>query len=1194
MSELLNYWSNSLISAELCSPSIQNNMKIKLTWAEIAGGCVPKKFVAKIFEHAEKEQKEVNGSKPKAIEHLDLLLAPFSLNRPVSGRPNATREYVPLWIGATLDRAGNLIPDGDTPPFIIRELLAPNAGSELLVGQAQSQEKFKEENIDLLGQNTWDEHVRYMEALWEHVTETTVDRIIRAGTGTAIICLKEADPQGINSNLIELLSTYQHASSKATSSTALNTLISLTEKNGLKADEYSKDALIHHRGHVSPNFGLSMSQREANAQIGLLETGDILAIEGPPGTGKTTLMQSVIASGIVTAALKDNEPFVALACSTNNQAVLNLNKSLAEATQSTTDAPFSRRWLPEPSKITGNSVTLDTLGTYFASSDKYNQTDTDTVLAMTLSARRSWDGGHSLFENRDYFEAARQHYIITAREFLSPSLSTVSEVKKLLLKKMHELNSSLETISSSTSLINKLSSKYNAPSREVADKINALITTAEWPSIEAEAENLKIQISADEHKISNNLRVGRELLETLGFLDWFFPRRKISRAAEHFRNNNNHELSSVVLDCRKPDQAIRKVNHWIDDASKNVEALKQELEGKLTIKAGYEGLKQDLQELAHCSALISKELPRYISFKNGAAPTPCECEDITKVQELVDKGLRRQLFQLACRYWEARWLEEMENYLPQKEAAEKKNQNIDAKNGKRTVQERLRRYAMLTPCFVATFFQAAKYFKIKHGKDKGFQLEATWGFFDLLIVDEAGQCSPQVGAGPFALAKKAVCIGDVKQIKPVSTLPDHIDIANMNHAGLAERFAYLADPEGEGTPEDCEFRAGTGSIMAAAMTVSRYNLPEGRGMFLREHRRCYDEIISYCNDAFYNGKMIPLKGNAPKTGDEQFPPLGYAHIKGRASRSGGSWKNTGEARAIANWIKENQDRILKNAGTQKGDLAQAIAVITPFKAQAREVSQAFREIGLPDDITVGTVHSLQGAERPCVLFSTTYSHSAKKAQNLFFDSDASILNVAVSRAKQSFLVFGDMDILHPIGAKASNRLAKRLFADTGNEIRNVENVPDLAHDQRVEIERLSSLEDFRVALRSAFKEARKNLLVVSPFLSKAAIEDDEIVDLYHSAKCRGVDVRIVFDELKEGKNEWFQAGRVLLEESDVELHAAQNIHNKTLCVDDQYMIEGSFNWLSANRRTLSQKENAFIYRGPSVAEYIKAAWSEYN
>jgi DNA topoisomerase IA len=56
-------------------------------------------------------------------------------------------------------------------------------------------------------------------------------------------------------------------------------------------------------------------------------------------------------------------------------------------------------------------------------------------------------------------------------------------------------------------------------------------------------------------------------------------------------------------------------------------------------------------------------------------------------------------------------------------------------------------------------------------------------------------------------------------------------------------------------------------------------------------------------------------------------------------------------------------------------------------------------------MTIGTVHSLQGAERPIVVFSGAVSNKSTSAP--FFDSSPSILNVAVSRAKKSFIYFGD-------------------------------------------------------------------------------------------------------------------------------------------------------------------------------------------
>jgi hypothetical protein len=58
-----------------------------------------------------------------------------------------------------------------------------------------------------------------------------------------------------------------------------------------------------HLGQMRQDYALSPSQREAVHHFLTLEAGEILAINGPPGTGKTTLLQSIVASLWVQAAL---------------------------------------------------------------------------------------------------------------------------------------------------------------------------------------------------------------------------------------------------------------------------------------------------------------------------------------------------------------------------------------------------------------------------------------------------------------------------------------------------------------------------------------------------------------------------------------------------------------------------------------------------------------------------------------------------------------------------------------------------------------------------------------------------------------------------------------------------------------------------------------------------------------------------
>ena len=52
-------------------------------------------------------------------------------------------------------------------------------------------------------------------------------------------------------------------------------------------------------------------------------------------------------------------------------------------------------------------------------------------------------------------------------------------------------------------------------------------------------------------------------------------------------------------------------------------------------------------------------------------------------------------------------------------------------------------------------------------------------FIDLLIIDEGGQVSPDISGATFALAKKALVVGDTQQLEPIWSITKSIDIGNL-------------------------------------------------------------------------------------------------------------------------------------------------------------------------------------------------------------------------------------------------------------------------------------------------------------------------------------------------------------------------------------------------------------------------------
>jgi superfamily I DNA and/or RNA helicase len=187
---------------------------------------------------------------------------------------------------------------------------------------------------------------------------------------------------------------------------------------------------------------------------------------------------------------------------------------------------------------------------------------------------------------------------------------------------------------------------------------------------------------------------------------------------------------------------------------------------------------------------------------------------------------------------------------------------------------------------------------------------------------------------------------------------------------------------------------------------------------LVEHRRCYDEIINYCNVLAYSGLLKPLKGKSNP--DNLFPPMYCIHVEGNSTTSSTSRYNMNEVNAIVNWLKFNRQKI----ENKYGKLELAVGIITPFVGQKNSLNYALKQAGFDTSIMkLGTVHALQGAERPIIVFSMVYGPGDTGI--MFFDRDnkPNMLNVAVSRAQDSFIVFANTAVLNKSAMSPSGILS---------------------------------------------------------------------------------------------------------------------------------------------------------------------------
>ncbi|MEW5232280.1 DEAD/DEAH box helicase, partial [Escherichia coli] len=686
-------------------------------------------------------------------------------------------------------------------------------------------------------------------------------------------------------------------------------------------------------GHSGDKFPLAKAQRDALSHFLDARHGDILAVNGPPGTGKTTLVLSIIATQWARAALEKSEPPVIIATSTNNQAVTNIIEAFGKDFSQGTGA-MAGRWLPE----------LKSFGAYFPSSTRKAE----------AAKKYQTEDFFNQVESKEYVEDALLFYLEKAKAaFPEKECSSPEKVIELLHGQLAAKSEQLKRLNATWQTL----SQVRAARELIANDIEQYL------------DNLNKLLSGQEQKVTllksaktewKKYRAGESLIYSL--FSWL----------PAVRSKRQYQIQLFLEDKLG---ALISGNQWSDPETieRNIDGLLNSAECEQTTYR---------QQIDSAHEIVLKEQQAVQEWQRLALDLGYEGDEelsFSQADELADTQIRFPAFLLTTHYWEGRWLMDMARIDDLQEEKKKK--------GAKGVTARWQRRMKLTPCVVMTCYMLPGNMQIsEHKGQRKFEKSYLYDFADLLIVDEAGQVLPEVAAASFALAKKALVIGDTEQIPPIWNIAPAIDVGNM----LAEKILSGSTQE-EITEKytaiaDLGKSAASGSVMKIAQFASRYQYdPElARGMYLYEHRRCFDNIIGYCNTLCYHGKLLPKRGREESN---LMPAMGYLHIDGKGEQaSSGSRYNLLEAETIAAWLAENQQNIEAHYGKS---LHEVVGIVTPFSAQVSTIKQALGKQGISTganekSLTVGTVHSLQGAERAIVIFSPVYS---KHEDGGFIDSD---------------------------------------------------------------------------------------------------------------------------------------------------------------------------------------------------------------
>lgn len=980
---ITRYFRNALAAQLNPKIDLVHTKTIKATLQEIESGMLPPCETEQLFEDCQETEAEV-------LISLKTITAEVSGSAKVFGSIDDPTGV--FFLPAILSKEGELSPSLKKHPWFVREFLDPTIEEELSVGKEEDVDRFLSDNeIEHVQADSWEKYWTFTRKMYEEVTGSDLysDSIGRLEnvhidercyvfidtSVNASFHIRELYDAIIKCEDSELLPLY-------------NKFISTIPPQGRKLLENDAEAMKKHTAQMGGNYPLSHSQRESLNHLKKLQNGEILAVSGPPGTGKTTLLQSVVADLFTKHALKQWEPPIIVASSTNNQAVTNIIDSFGHVPAQRL-GNLEKRWV----------TAADSFAVYFPSSGKVKsareknyQINEDMLCEINSQERINESKALMLSECESYFNT-RMTDTEECREALHNELRAVDDLRQRILNDFSNL---IEETKGQTAAkyINDLHTKQE----EINQRIEKLDRSIRDKRNFCKKCSERI---GEWHAVYQGLSWYIRLLSFLPFY-----KTKILRLTQNFKNDN--ELLEFK-DASTPNEIIELYHRKISSIENEIYDLRCNI---AELRQSIDNIEEEENRITKMLILCARDIVNledkrsvYLIQNNTAIAATDFLIDLTleELNNRLDVSARHVEFWLAVHYYECVW-------LSCKPLSERQLEtNIDT-----VVCDKLSRLAMLSPCMVMTFFMLPKQFRV-YNNDKGKYY--LYDFIDLLIVDEAGQTSPEVAAAAFSLAKRAIVVGDEHQIPPVWGIKRPLDIT------LAMQSGVISKPKDFSELEECGLNTSQSSVMRVALRSCPYNKYD-HGLFLSEHRRCYDEIIGYCNDLVYNKKLEALRGKGLEDKKrhldaEKYPVIGYYNIHTPHSQKAGTSRiNPDEANEIALWLQKHYNELCDAYECEKKDI---LAIITPFKAQKKIIEKALREAlgASAADIEIGTVHAFQGAERRIIIFSTTYG---SEDDCYFIDHNNSLMNVAVSRAKDAFWVFGSIDCLKNHGEMSASGL----------------------------------------------------------------------------------------------------------------------------------------------------------------------------